>query len=1334
MGDYVLGRITKKPVLTLALPVKDAEGKIAVVLVTGLKTDWLTGLLGRMNLPAGAQAAVIDRRGRLLAHNPPRPGQIGKEEYSQLVSQKIGALREGVFEGTDYNGQERIFGFTRLGKDSGAIYVLFSIPEKAVFAEADSALIRDIALIGLVTLLALLVAWFVGTASVVRPVRGLLEASQKVAAGDLEARVDGSYGAGELGLLAQGFNNMAHALQQRQREQELSEKALEHKSRIEAASNRVFREALNCETEEELAQRALAVFEDVTGSRFGFIGEVNSEGRFDTIGISNPGWGACEIDGSNATMLIQGMELRGIWAMVIKTGAAQIVNDPSSHPDRVGVPEGHPELTSFLGVPLMREDRPVGMIALANKQGGYDSGDQQAAEALAMVFYEALLRKRLEVQVRSQSRIKAAQAELAGRIAGNPVIETLCAEIITFLCERLRIPTGLIYVADDQGVLKLAGSHAHRRRPGHKYQYKEGEGLVGQAARAKEPVLLDEVPGDYFPIESGLGEMLPTAVMIKPVVHNNQVRAVLELGLAHGPGDDLAMLLEAVNQSIAAAIESAQAREVQANLLEESQAMSEELQSQQEELKTTNEELEEQTLLLKSSEEKLKAQQEELQVTNEELEEKNELLGRQKADVEQARQDLQEKAQELALASKYKSEFLANMSHELRTPLNSLLLLAQALTDNKEGNLSQEQVEYAQIIHSSGSDLLNLINEILDLAKIEAGRVDLNSGRVPAADLAEGLRASFGHMARQKGLDLEVVVKPDAPAELSSDKKRIEQILKNLVSNAIKFTEQGGVKVAFHRPRPDLDRAKLDLADGDYLAVSVRDTGIGIEPKQQKVIFEAFQQADGSTSRRYGGTGLGLSISRELAHLLGGAIELQSQPGQGATFTVYLPLNLPSAKAGGTAPAAKAAPPAGDAPAHLGLKPKAQEARLPASAPQIDDDREALSPDDRVILIVEDDPNFAKILYNKCHDKGFKCLAAASGEDGLRLAREYVPDAVILDLHLPGLDGWSVLEGVKEDTRTRHIPVHIMSVEQASSESLRKGAVGHATKPITNQQMEEAFAKLEKVAAHETQRVLVVEDDPQLRRNTVSLIGGSDVEVDEVESAARAMEALRANRYDCVVLDLGLPDMDGRQLLEKLQQEGVKIPPVIVHTARDISREEEAALRENAESIIIKDVRSQERLLDEVSLFLHRMVSKMPARKRQIIRNLYESDTLLAGKKVLVVDDDMRTTFAVSALLSELGMKPLKANNGQKALQVLENDPDVDLVLMDIMMPIMDGYQAMEQIRSQERFGRLPIIALTAKAMPVDREKCLAAGANDYLPKPVDRDKLVSMIRVWLYR
>jgi CheY-like chemotaxis protein len=607
--------------------------------------------------------------------------------------------------------------------------------------------------------------------------------------------------------------------------------------------------------------------------------------------------------------------------------------------------------------------------------------------------------------------------------------------------------------------------------------------------------------------------------------------------------------------------------------------------------------------------------------------------------------------------------------------------------------------------------------------------MDLELGAVRIDELADSVRFSFVHMAEEKGLNLEIAVHEDVPPEMTSDRKRIEQVIRNLIANAIKFTDSGSVTVTFARPAPGTKFLRSDLSVDNCLAVAVKDTGIGITPANHKRIFEAFQQVDGGTARKFGGTGLGLSISRELARFLGGEIQVESELGQGSTFTLYLPLAVSSGRQetpGETVTLTVAR-------ADEGAMRDAVRQR--GAVVQIEDDRDTLHQDDRVILVIEDDPNFARILYGKCHDKGVKCLAAPTGEAGLELAKKYQPAAIILDIRLPGMDGWAVLSVLKENTSTRHIPVHIVSVEEDSTKAVRRGAIGYATKPLSQDDLEETFRRLEQVAAGKPRRVLLVEDDAESRSQTARLIGdGENVTVDEVATGAQALAALRDGGYDCVVLDLGLPDMDGLELLEKLEREGVELPPVIVYTCRDLSREEEIGLREHTESVIVKDVRSQERLLDEVSLFLHRVVSKMPEKQRRIILDLHDTDALLRDKKVLIVDDDMRTTFAMSNFLSGRGMKTLKAENGEKALRLLEENPDVDLVLMDIMMPVMDGYEAIKRIRNQEQFRKLPVIALTAKAMAEDREKCLAAGANDYLPKPVDQERLVSLMRVWLYR
>jgi CheY-like chemotaxis protein/CHASE3 domain sensor protein/putative methionine-R-sulfoxide reductase with GAF domain len=933
-------------------------------------------------------------------------------------------------------------------------------------------------------------------------------------------------------------------------------------------------------------------------------------------------------------------------------------------------------------------------------------------------------------RVEKEDWLKTGATRLDGAMRGDPDTATLASKVISEIANRLDAPVGAFYLAQEGGesTLSLLGSYAYKKRKNLSNEFKVGEGLVGQAALEKQQILVRNVPDDYIKVTSGLGEHIPRFICVTPFIYEGRVKGVVEIATLDEMTDRELEYLEQVMPALAVAVESAESRTKLVRSLEEAQTLSEELQAQQEELRTANEEMEVQTQRLEESEEKLKAQQEELQVTNEELEERNELLANQKREMERAGKELEEKARELAIASKYKSEFLANMSHELRTPLNSLLLLAQSLSENKDGNLTEEEVESARIIHGSGSDLLNLINEILDLSKIEAGRVDLQPGVVAMKDLAEGVRTSFGQIALEKGIGLEIVVGEDAPAEITSDYKRVEQVIRNLVSNAVKFTESGSVTVTFGRPDAGTDLSRSGLFAGECLAVAIKDTGIGITPEEHRIVFEAFQQVDGGTGRRHGGTGLGLSISRELVRLLGGEIQLESEPGKGSTFTLFLPITLPEGRGDASGRATTANTPRIDTGAVRDVL------RRGGTSVQIKDDRTELEKDDRIILIVEDDPNFARILYRKCHEKGFKCLASPTGEEGLELASRHVPNAVILDIHLPGMDGWAVLSALKEDIRTRHIPVHIVSVEEPSTEAIRKGAVGHATKPLAQEDLEETFRRLEQVSAGKPGRVLVVEDDAEIRRGTLKLIGAKDVKVDEAKTGAEALEALRSYHYDCVVLDLGLPDMDGLEMLEKLEGEGVGLPPVIVHTARDLTREEEMDIRGHAESIVIKDVRSRERLLDEVSLFLHRVVSQMPQKKQQIIRNLHDSDTLLKEVKVLIVDDDMRTTFAMSHLLSKWGMKPLKAMNGERALRLLDEEPDVGLVLMDIMMPVMDGYETMKRIRAQDRFRKLPIIALTAKAMPEDREKCLAAGANDYLTKPVDQGRLISMIRVWLYR
>lgn len=926
-------------------------------------------------------------------------------------------------------------------------------------------------------------------------------------------------------------------------------------------------------------------------------------------------------------------------------------------------------------------------------------------------FWDITDRKKTARALEDQNDLKTGQAQLSHLMQSESDPEALCRRIITFLCKYLGAVTGLIYLADETGTLRLVASYAHKRRKHLASAYRPGEGLVGQAALEKEEIILTQVPEGYITIESGLGTAAPTTLCIKPVIRNDQVKAVLELGTLTTFSESQSQFLDLVTGSIALAVENTQGRTRLALSLEESEKLSEELRAQQEELRQSNEELEGQASTLLRSEERLKEQQEELKAINEELEEKNELLQRQAREMLAVKRETEEKAEALALASSYKSEFLANMSHELRTPLNSLLLLARSLADNKEETLTPGQVESAEVIHASGTDLLNLINDILDLSKIEAGRMELAPVTVDLKEFTSDIQAGFRHLAREKGLELVTSVSPEAPTHIVTDRKRLDQIINNLMANAIKFTASGRVTLTA-APCPEGVRLlQSKLTPQTTLALSVTDTGIGIEESRQQIIFDAFQQADGTTTRRYGGTGLGLSIARKLATLLGGEIQLTSQPGKGATFTLFLPVSLPS------------------------KQPVPEPIPSPGTAPSpVQDDREALDSEDRSILVIEDDPVFARHLCTTCRDKGFKCLAAPSGEEGLALLKTHLPCAVLLDITLPGMDGWAVLTALKEDLRTRHIPVHIISAHDAAAESLRLGAVGHATKPMSTEALEKTFSTLEEMTAQRPKHVLVVDDNRETRQSVVGLIGCEGVRTTEATSASEAMDALRGRQFHCIILDLGLPDMDGLELLRALRAEGVPLPPVIIYTARNLTAEQEMGIREHADAIIVKDVRSQERLLDEVSLFLHQVVSRMPDRQKQIITTLHDTDALLRDKKVLIVDDDMRATFALSKLLRERGMIPLKADNGERALKVLSREPDLHLVLMDVMMPVMDGFETIRRIRAQEALRNLPIIALTAKAMKEDRTKCLASGASDYMPKPVDPHRLISMMRVWLHR
>ncbi|MEZ4722415.1 MAG: response regulator [Flavobacteriales bacterium] len=895
------------------------------------------------------------------------------------------------------------------------------------------------------------------------------------------------------------------------------------------------------------------------------------------------------------------------------------------------------------------------------------------------------------------------QNKLNEAMRGDLETESLCNEISTFLTTYTGANVGAIYLMDDQSQsFKLIGTHAFSTVD-TKGEFKLREGLIGQAAADNETILVNSLGETDIRLRSSLVDAVPNYVLATPLLIDNHAIGVLELGKFSEFTAAQREFIETSRESIAIAINSAVSRRKVRELLEKTQRQSEELQQQQEELTQTNEELEEQT-------QKLKEQQEELQAANEELEEQAQIVEQKNRDLETARTDIELKANQLEISSKYKSEFLANMSHELRTPLNSLLILSNDLASNKTGNLTDDQVESAQVISKGGNDLLTLINEILDLSKVEAGKMDLNLKEVRLDEVAQDMNKNFRRMAEQKGLQFETSISPSLPTTVRSDRQRLEQILKNLISNAIKFTDKGKVSLSFNQEA------------GGYLTIAVQDTGIGIAKEKQQIVFEAFQQADGGTSRKYGGTGLGLSISRELARLLGGRITLTSIVNQGSTFTLTIPL-MSHAKASKKAPERPA-------PTETSFS---QPNALFLNHPTIEDDRDRITSVDHSILIIEDDLEFARLLGVQAHEKGFKFISASSGEDGLLLAGQYRPSAIILDIDLPGIDGHIVLKELKGNPDVRHIPVHIMSVNEKTLDPIRSGAVEYLTKPVTKKQLEQAFGRIEDFVSRRMKNLLIIEDNDDLRQTIVKLIGNGDVKCFQAATGQQALDQFKKQPIDCAVLDLGLPDMSGFELLKELEKVSTRaVPPIIIYTGRELSKKENEELEQYAETIIVKGVKSEERLLDETALFLHRTVRNLPQKKQDMITGLYDTETIFQGKKLLLVDDDMRNVFALSKVLREKGFEIVKAENGKVALEALNKDPDMDMVLMDIMMPEMDGYECMREIRKQKAFATLPVIALTAKAMKDDRQKCIDAGANDYISKPVDVDRLLSLMRIWI--
>jgi HAMP domain-containing protein/signal transduction histidine kinase/CheY-like chemotaxis protein len=906
-----------------------------------------------------------------------------------------------------------------------------------------------------------------------------------------------------------------------------------------------------------------------------------------------------------------------------------------------------------------------------------------------------------------QDWLKTNVARFTGMLQGQRDLVTVGQMLLSELAPLVEAQQGTIYqmehTEDERPSLRLLAGFAVPRDQRERLTL--GEGLVGQCAHNKQRILLTNVPSDYAKIRSSLGEALPATIVVLPVLFEGQTKAVIELASLRPFTDTHLAFLEQLTQSIGVVLNTIEATMRTENLLQQSQQLTSDLQSQQKELQQTNEELER------------KAKQ---------LAERNTEVERKNKEVEQARRALEEKAAELALTSKYKSEFLANMSHELRTPLNSILILGQQLGDNTSGNLTPKQVEFAKNIHSAGSDLLNLINDILDLSKIESGTVTVEAEEMSFAALRESVERNFRHIADSKNLPFYLEFDPGLPRAFTTDPKRLQQILKNLLSNAFKFTGHGHVSMnvrlvddGWTPDHPVLSRANT------VMALSISDTGIGIAPEKQKLIFEAFQQADAGTSRKYGGTGLGLAISRELATLLGGEIRLFSEPRQGSTFTLYLPLVY-------TGPASAEirtpVPTSSGSVAVLPILPVATEEKIL-------DDRDRIQPGDVSLLIVEDDPHYARVLMGLARDKGFKALVALRGKQALDLAFEYLPSAMTLDIFLPDMLGWTVLNNLKLDPRTRHIPVQIISLEEERQHGLSHGAFSYMVKPVTTEGLEACLDRIKTFITPHVKRLLVVEDDEIESRSVHELLYHDDIEIVGAGTGQEALAALARGGVDCCVVDLRLPDMSGFELLDRIKSDAALSEiPIVVFTGKELTAEEERQLKTMAKSIVLKDVQSPERLLDETALFLHRVVSDLPPAKQQMLARLHNSNEALRGRKVLVVDDDARNIFALTTVLENHEMEVLSATNGRHAIKLIHNTPDLSVVLMDIMMPEMDGYATMREIRKNPALRSLPILALTAKAMKGDREKCLEAGASDYVAKPVNTEQLLSMLRLWLYR
>ncbi|MDB5762476.1 MAG: response regulator, partial [Herminiimonas sp.] len=1000
----------------------------------------------------------------------------------------------------------------------------------------------------------------------------------------------------------------------------------------------------------------------------------------------------------------------------------------ASVPGAAGTWKDLTENVNQLAANLTNQVRAIAEVATAVTRGDLSRSIQ--VEARGEVSYlkdniNEMIRNLKETTQKNaqQDWLKTNLARFTRLLQGQRDLEAVTALILSELAPLVSAHHGVFYMMDSKGLdarLQMIASYGYRSSRELPTAFLPGDGLVGQCALEKQRIWLTNVPRDYISVSSGLGAAPPSNIVVLPILFEQQVKAVIEIASLDRFTETHLSFLDQLMESIGVVLNTIEANSRTESLLTQSQSLAQELQQ-------TNQELAEKARLLSEQ--------------NIEVERKN-------SEVEQAKMALEDKATQLALSSKYKSEFLANMSHELRTPLNSLLILAQQLGDNPDGNLSDVQVEFAKTIHGSGSDLLTLINDILDLSKIESGTVTLEVSEYRFQNLRNYVERTFRHMAEAKLISFSVELAEDLPPAMMTDTTRLQQILKNLLSNAFKFTGHGHVslKIGLVQSGWTSDHPNLCHADA-VVAFSVTDTGVGIAADKLQLIFEAFQQADGSTARKYGGTGLGLSISRELARLLSGEIRVESEVSAGSTFTLFLPYNR-----GGfvnydlTRQAHPQTPvvntnviysqePSIEQPDGIASVQNGRQALSDLSDEASMDDRALIASGDPSVLIVEDDPALAKTLLDFARENNFKGIVTVHSDSALTLARDYSPTAILLDIDLPEIDGFTVLDRLKRDSGTRHIPVHVLSNQKERERSLREGAISYLPKPVGMERLQEEFTRIQQFLIGNKRRLLVVEDDKMQCDATIELIGDSDVDIVAVGTGREALEALKASRFDCMVLDLSLPDISGFELLDRIgKDEGLRDLPIVIYTARELDRKEVIRLKRIAKTIVVKDARSPERLLDETALFLHRTHANLPESKRRMLDEIHAADSGLAGRHVLIVDDDVRNIFALSSVLERQQMKVLFAENGRNGIEVLEQNPEVEIVLMDIMMPEMDGYDTMRAIRRIPKFKLLPIITLTAKAMKGDRDKCISAGASDYITKPVDIAQLLSLMRVWLHK